>query len=149
MTIRKATRNDLEPLAGLFNQYRVFYRKEPDPEGCRRFLGERLVNNDSEIFIAVNEQNHTVGFVQLYPLFSSTRMKRLWLLNDLFVLPELRGRGIGKKLIERSKELTVATGACGLSLETEKSNATGNALYPKMGFERDDDHNFYHWSCPG
>jgi GNAT superfamily N-acetyltransferase len=73
-------------------------------------------------------------------------MKRLWLLNDLYVLPELRGFGIGKMLIERSKQLCAETGACGLSLETEKTNETGNALYPKMGFERDDEHNYYHWS---
>ncbi len=146
MTISKATPNDLAPLAGLFNQYRVFYRKEPDPEGSSRFLGERLNNGDSEIFIAWNEQQEAVGFVQLYPLFSSTRMQRLWLLNDLYVVPELRGKGIGKLLIERSKQLAAETGACGLSLETEKSNETGNALYPKMGFVRDDEHNYYHWS---
>lgn len=146
MTIRKATLNDLEQLADLFDQYRVFYRKDPNPNGCRKFLSERISNNESEIFLAANSEHKAVGFVQLYPLFSSTRMKRLWLLNDLYVIPESRNLGVGKMLIDRAKELAAETGACGLSLETEKSNETGNRLYPEMGFQLDMDHNYYYWS---
>lgn len=149
MNIRKATTGDIEPLAGLFDQYRVFYRKEPDPEGCRLFLTERIGNNESEIFLAETPQGDAIGFVQLYPLFSSTRMKRLWLLNDLYVAPEQRGKGISKLLINRSKELCHETGACGLSLETEKANEIGNNLYPATGFEVDNDHNYYFWAVTG
>jgi len=145
MNIRKATLDDIEPLADLFDQYRVFYRKDPDPDGCRKFLSERISNKESEIFLAYTSEGTPVGFVHLYPLFSSTRMKRLWLLNDLYVVPEQRGKGFSKMLIDRSKELVKETGACGLSLETEKSNDIGNNLYPKTGFELDEDHNYYFW----
>lgn len=149
MNIRKATTGDIEPLAGLFDQYRVFYRKEPDPEGCRKFLADRLNNSESEIFLAETPEGEAVGFVQLYPLFSSTRMKRLWLLNDLYVQPQYRGKGISKMLIGRSKEFCRETGGCGLSLETEKTNDIGNNLYPATGFEVDDDHNYYFWPVTG
>jgi ribosomal protein S18 acetylase RimI-like enzyme len=104
------------------------------------------MNNDSEIFIAVDGDHPPIGFVQLYPLFSSTRMKRLWLLNDLYVVPAYRGKGIGKMLINRCKEFSQETGACGISLETEKTNEIGNGLYPKIGFELDAGHNYYFWS---
>jgi ribosomal protein S18 acetylase RimI-like enzyme len=146
MNIRKATINDLELLADLFEQYRAFYRKEPDLDGCRQFLADRINNNDSEIFVACNDEEKPVAFVQLYPLFSSTRMKRLWLLNDLYVVPDLRNQGVGKMLIQHSKELSAATGGCGVYLETEKSNEIGNGLYPKTGFELDTEHNYYYWS---
>jgi GNAT superfamily N-acetyltransferase len=143
--IKKATLIDLADLAISFNQYRIFYGKNSDLEQAQIFLKERLTNNDSEIFVCFNAENKMAGFVQLYPLFSSTRMKRLWLLNDLFVAENQRGKGFSVALIERAKELCVETNACGLMLETAKTNTVGNNLYPKTGFSLDKDHNYYSW----
>jgi GNAT superfamily N-acetyltransferase len=97
------------------------------------------------IFVSFDEANVMTGFTQLYPLFSSTRMKRLWLLNDLFVDERFRGKGFSIALIEKSKELCYQTGACGLLLETAKSNTIGNNLYPRTSFFLDEDHNYYSW----
>ena len=72
-------------------------------------------------------------------------MKRLWLLNDLFVDPDSRGKGVSIRLIERAKELAKDTDACGLILETGKNNKVGNKLYPKMGFTLNEASNFYEW----
>lgn len=143
-TIRKATLHDLEGVAEMFNQYRVWYGKPSDLSGAKQFLTDRILNNESIVFIALEDDN-MVAFTQLYPLFSSTRMKRLWLLNDLFVKEEFRGRGLSKALLERAKLLCTETGACGFMLETEKSNSIGNKLYPAVGMELNTDFNFYHW----
>lgn len=145
MTIRKGTINDLEELVVLFDDYRVFYKMTSDIESARTFISNRILQNESEIFVAEFE-NKLVGFVQLYPLFSSTRMKKLWLLNDLFVNPAYRNKGISIALIEEAKKLCINTNACGMMLETAKSNIVGNNLYPKTGFELDKDHNYYEWS---
>ena len=142
---RKATIQDLPQLAELFDQYRVFYHKESDIPAAESFLKERLEKADSEIFVAEREGD-LVGFVQLYPLFSSTRMKRYWLLNDLFVNENYRGKGFSKELIEETKELAKSTDACGVLLETGKSNDVGNKLYPSCGFEIYDEVNFYEWT---
>lgn len=142
---RKATLQDLEQLAGLFDQYRIFYHKDSDIPAAEKFLKERIENKDSEIFVAENK-GKLVGFVQLYPLFSSTRMKRYWLLNDLYVNENFRGKGFSKQLIEESKELAKSTGAAGILLETGKSNDIGNQLYPSCGFEIYDEVNFYEWT---
>lgn len=147
MDIRRATLKDLNLLSDLFDQYRVFYEKESDLDGAKNFLTERLEGNESVIFVA-EEGTVLTGFVQLYPLFSSTRMKRLWLLNDLFVNPNFRGNGISVKLIDQAKALAIATNAAGLMLETAKTNAIGNKLYPRTDFELDEDHNFYSWDVP-
>ena len=72
---------------------------------------------------------------QLYPLFSSTRVSKYWVLNDLFVASEYRGKGYSKLLIGKAKELVKDSNACGMMLETEKSNKIGNNLYPKTGFK--------------
>lgn len=142
---RKATIQDLPQLAELFDQYRVFYHKESDISGAENFLKQRIENKDSEIFVAESEGKLT-GFVQLYPLFSSTRMKRYWLLNDLYVNENYRGKGFSKKLIEEAKQLAKSTDASGVLLETGKSNNIGNQLYPSCGFEIYDEVNFYEWT---
>jgi len=142
---RKATIQDLSQLAELFDQYRVFYHKDSDIPAAEDFLKERIEKEDSEIFVAESEAK-LVGFVQLYPLFSSTRMKRYWLLNDLYVNENYRGNGFSKELIEESKELAKSTNAAGVLLETGKSNDIGNQLYPACGFGLYDSVNFYEWT---
>lgn len=143
--IRKATVTDVQQLAELFDQYRIFYHKNSDIPAAEKFLTERIKNNDSEIFVAEYEEK-LVGFVQLYPLFSSTRMKRYWLLNDLYVHENQRGKGYSKDLIEEAKRMAKSSDACGILLETGKSNETGNQLYPACGFEIYDEVNFYEWT---
>jgi len=142
---RKATSADLPQLAELFDQYRIFYHKESDLQAAENFLRERIENKDSEIFVA-EENGNLTGFVQLYPIFSSTRMQRYWLLNDLYVNQDYRGKGYSKALIEESKDLCRSSKACGILLETGKSNDIGNQLYPACGFELYDSVNFYEWS---
>ncbi|MCU7614998.1 GNAT family N-acetyltransferase [Chryseobacterium sp. GMJ5] len=142
---RKAAIQDLAQLAELFDQYRIFYHKDSDIPAAKRFLTERIEHKDSEIFVA-GEDGNVVGFVQLYPLFSSTRMKRYWLLNDLYVNENYRGKGYSKELIEQAKELAKSTNAGGILLETGKSNDIGNQLYPSCGFELYDSVNFYEWT---
>jgi GNAT superfamily N-acetyltransferase len=148
MKIVKATLEHLDQLVSLFDAYRVWYRMDSDKETAHSFLKNRIKNDESEVFLALTDEGKAVGFTQLYPIFSSTRMKPLWLLNDLYVDPDYRGEGISKLLINRAKDLARTNKAAGISLETEKSNDIGNQLYPRTGFELDD-HNFYFWKNEG
>src|SRR3954451_2647604 len=87
----------------LFDAYRQFYEQPSDPALARAFIGERLAHGESVIFLA-ERGDRPVGFVQLFPLFSSTaaRPRRLWLLNDLYVAPEARGSGVARALMQRA-----------------------------------------------
>ena len=138
--------NYFNELAILFDSYRVFYRKEANLKQAKEFLEERINNNESVIYIIRTNSGSIMGFVQLYPLFSSTRMKRLWLLNDLFVAEEHRGKGYSKQLIEAAKKHCKKTDYCGVMLETKKSNVIANKLYDTTNFEIDNEHNFYFWN---
>ena len=146
MKIRRANINDIPKLSLLFDAYRVFYEKQTDIQQATIFLSERINNNESVIFVAEDDNQILIGFVQLYPIFSSTRMKRLWLLNDLFVDENQRSKGISIALIEEAKKLCRTSQSCGMILETAKTNDIGNNLYPKTGFELDNDHNYYSWN---
>jgi GNAT superfamily N-acetyltransferase len=144
MQIHQANQTDLPQLSKLFDAYRIFYKKESNIKGAEDFLQARMQNNESVIFIAA-ENDLLLGFVQLYPIFSSTRMKRIWLLNDLYVDEQGRGRGISVQLIDACKQHCKETNACGLILETAKTNTIGNQLYPRAGFHLDEEHNYYSW----
>ncbi len=144
MKVREAKLSDLKNLSVLFNSYRMFYGKKFDLKVAEVFLRSRIKKKDSKIFVC-DFNNELSGFVQLYPLFSSTRVSKYWLLNDLYVDINKRGKGYSKLLIERSKELVIESKACGMMLETEKSNDIGNKLYPSTGFKKNELSNFYEW----
>ena len=144
MRVREAKLSDLKNLSVLFNSYRMFYGKKFDLKVAEEFLRSRIEKKDSKIFVC-DFNNELSGFVQLYPLFSSTRVSKYWLLNDLYVDVNKRGKGFSKLLIERSKELVIESKACGMMLETEKSNDIGNKLYHSTGFKKNELSNFYEW----
>ncbi len=143
--VRSATISDIEQLSKLFDSYRIFYEKQSDIPKAKEFLTDRILNNESQIFVVDHEIDGLCGFVQLYPVFSSTRMQRMWLLNDLFVEERYRGHGISVELINKSKQFCTETKASGLLLETSKTNEIGNNLYYKTEFELDIEHNYYFW----
>lgn len=146
ISIRQADFYDLPQLAILFDSYRIFYEKESNLAQALEFLSERIKNEQSVIYVAENQVNGLVGFVQLYPIFSSLQMKRLWLLNDLFVKPDFRGQHISVMLIDHAKQLARESNSCGLMLETAKNNEIGNQLYPSTNFQLDTEFNYYYWS---
>ena len=134
--IIRASQKDVDRVAPLFDLYREFYKERADPEGSHAFLTERLTKNESVVYLAVDRELGVVGFIQLYPSFSSTSMKRLWILNDLFVLPAARKRGVGGALLRRAEEFAKETNAKGLELETWVNNLPAQRLYEKCGWKR-------------
>ncbi|HTL04602.1 MAG TPA: GNAT family N-acetyltransferase [Gemmatimonadales bacterium] len=142
MELRPATLTDLPSLVPLFDGYRQFYRQPPDPGRAERFLRERLERGESVIFLA-REGGTALGFVQLYPSFWSVAACRSWILNDLYVVPAARGRGVGRALLERARAHAEATGAGGMSLATQRDNHTAQRLYEGLDWVRDEE--FFHY----
>ena len=134
--IRQATVSDLELLVPLFDAYRRFYRQPSEPDRARCFLLERLEHHQSVILLAF-EGTAAIGFTQLYPSFSSGAMARIFILNDLFVAPEVRRRGAGSALLRAAAEYGRRHGALRLVLATEITNTTAQAVYERMGWKRD------------
>ncbi|MFS1513768.1 GNAT family N-acetyltransferase [Chengkuizengella sp. SCS-71B] len=144
--ITQATIRELEEVAVLFDQYRIFYEQPSDIEGARKFLYERFEHQQSIIFLAKDEvEEVAVGFTQLFPIFSSVSMKRTWLLNDLYVNENFRGRGIAQGLLESAKTFAKQTNAKGVELATAKDNLTAQRIYEALGYEKDD---FFHYFLP-
>ena len=139
----RAELDDLDALAPLFDAYRRFYGQSTDLPGARTFLADRFKRGESVIFLAVVD-GAIVGFTQLYPSFSSVSMKRLWVLNDLFVTPDARKSGAGRALLERAERWAAETGAKGLTLSTQLTNLGAQRLYEACGWTKDDEFIHYH-----
>ena len=137
--VRRAGPADADAIAPLFDAYRQFYARPSDLPLARRFVADRLERDESVIFLAERD-GRAVGFVQLYPVFSSTAAnpRRLWLLNDLYVTPDARGGGVARALMAAARHMAEATGACGLELVTARTNAAAQRLYRSLGWRHDD-----------
>jgi ribosomal protein S18 acetylase RimI-like enzyme len=144
VSIRQATAADVERVAPLFDAYRQFYLQPADLPRARRFLTERLSQRQSTVLVAESGSGEVVGFVQLYPCFSSIRTAPVLLLSDLFVAPDARGGGVGRQLMVAAARAARATGAVGLELATARTNAPAQRLYESLGWKRDDE--FYQYA---
>lgn len=143
ITVRQATIHDLDLIAPLFDGYRQFYGQPADLGLAQRFLRDRFQQRESVVLLAVDEEGEGVGFVQLYPLFSSVRAARSYLLNDLFVAPAARRRGVAAALMHEAVDFARAVGAVAMSLSTAHANESAQRLYESLGWKRDEEFREY------
>ncbi|WP_287597935.1 GNAT family N-acetyltransferase [Thermomonas sp.] len=136
ISISRAGPADLDALAALFDAYRQFYGQPPDPALARQWLRERLRFGESTVLLA-KRAGSTVGFVQLYPMFSSVRTAKTWILNDLYVDAGARRQGVARALLDAATAFAREDGAAGISLETSRDNAAARALYIAVGWRED------------
>ena len=150
IAIQRAAVDDVDRIAPLFDAYRGFYAQPGDLVRGREFIRHRLEREESVIFLAVLDESNsnaiTIGFTQLYPVFSSVRMKRKWVLNDLFVAEAHRGLGAGRQLLNRAIEFARETQSRGLELCTGVDNSVAQRLYEQIGLKRID--RFFYYDLP-
>ena len=136
--LKRINIDSIDLVIDLFDKYRVFYKQPSDAARARKFLSERLANNESIVIVAIEEQaNGTViskGFTQLYPKYSSARTVKNWILNDLYVDAAYRKQGIGKMLIDYATNFARDNGSEFVQLETAFDNYTAQSLYESIGF---------------
>ncbi len=136
ITLRRPQSSDLIPLSQLFDDYRAFYKQARKPQAAQVFISERLERKDSVLFVA-EKKGTLIGFTQLYPSFSSVAMKKLWILNDLYVAPAERGQGAAKALLAQAVSFAKMDGAKGLTLNTAMDNHEAQKLYESTGWKPD------------
>lgn len=134
--IRRATSEDIDAVAPLFDAYRGFYGQPSDLARARDWLRARMEGGDSVVFMAEHGAA-AVGFVQLYPMFTSVGTARTWILNDLYVDAAARRNGVARGLLDAAVEFARSDGARGIVLETTRDNAAARALYRNAGWSED------------
>ena len=128
--------SDLDAVLPLIAGYQRFYKAEPDDAQNRSFFRRFLAPSDDGLLLGAWTGGELVGFATLYWTFSSTSAAETVLMNDLFVPPDQRGKGVGRALIEASVEVARQRGAHHLEWLTATDNEVAQRLYDRMGASR-------------
>ena len=144
MRVHQATIEDLDEIAPLLDRYRHGYGEPSDPGGARTFLCERLRNHQSVIFCANRRSGKAAGFTLLSPSYSLIAMARTFILNDLFVVPEARRKGVASMLLGAAVTYARSVGAIRITLATAKGNDAAKSLYLSQGWKQDKAFHVFH-----
>ena len=133
------TEQDLELLLPLIADYQRFYGVEaPDEDRNREFFRRFLPPYDAGMLLVARdaEPDRVVGHACLYWTQSSISVHEVVLMNDLFVVGDRRGGGVGRALIDAAADVGRERGAAKLEWQTALDNATAQRLYDATGAER-------------
>jgi ribosomal protein S18 acetylase RimI-like enzyme len=131
--VRPAGPDDAEAIGRLLHDFNVEY--DAVTPGPRR-LAERireLMAGDTRVLLA-GPGPDGLAVLRLRPSIWSSGLECY--LAELYVVPPLRGRGIGRALMEAAIELARAEGADHMDLGTSEDDVAARALYERMGFTR-------------
>jgi|ERR1041385_820145 GNAT superfamily N-acetyltransferase len=140
--IRRAGSQDLPTLAkfgrALANLHATFDEQRfvaPDEAALRQFFEGELARKDAVIVIAeVDSAPIGYAFVRLEPASIEALMDPSAWLHDIYIIPEARARGAGRRLVEAAFDAARSVGSKTLMLGVSPRNASGRALFERMGF---------------
>lgn len=144
MQVIHCTEAQLDVLAELFNDYRIFYEQPSDVPACRAFIEQNLKQKRSRIFLLLNNDGLAVGFSQLYPAVCSLSMRSYYYLSDLYVAKSARQSGHARYLMNYITDHFTNEGAQRLTLDTATTNKIAQSLYESLGYEREEVYITYH-----
>jgi len=129
---------DLGELLPLVRGYADFYEVSPSDDALLELARTLIADPEREgmQFLARDGEGRAIGFATVYWLWSTTSATRIGLMNDLYVAPEGRGSGAAEALIERCRAACRERGASKLTWQTAKDNARAQAVYDRIGGER-------------
>ena len=138
MRIVQATLEHLDLLTPMFIKYREFYGELALPDSSRKFLENRLKRKESVIYMALaDDEDRLLGYYQLYPSFSSLSLKRVWILNDIYVAEDARRQLVADRLLQTAKKMAKETNAIRLRVATSQNNLAAQKTYESIGFRED------------
>jgi GNAT superfamily N-acetyltransferase len=125
---------EFETLLPLIAAYQRFYEVDDiDTDRNRSFFRRFLAPSDAGLLLAARDEAGTIlGYACLYWHFSSLQALEVVLMNDLFVVPEARGRGIGRALIEATQAAARERGSAWVEWVTAPDNHTAQRLYDSL-----------------
>lgn len=136
LDIRPIRRTDYEQWRPLWDGYNAFYGRSGAtalPEPITQATWERFFDAAEPVHALVAErEGRAVGLAHYLYHRSTTRLRDVCYLQDLFTLPELRGLGIGRRLIQGVYDAARTAGCSRVYWQTQVTNQPGRALYDKV-----------------
>jgi GNAT superfamily N-acetyltransferase len=145
--IRRVTRSSVDELLPLVAAYQRFYEVEPDDERNAAFFARFIESDDEGMLLEARDEHggSVIGFACLHWRLDSVVAHDVVCLHDLYVVPEARGTGAGRTLLEAAADVARARGAASLVWSTAPDNTTAQRLYDATGAARS---SWYEYELP-
>jgi ribosomal protein S18 acetylase RimI-like enzyme len=137
--VKEARFEDLNILVDMIRTHvRTFYdRPEPSEEKVSALLGSLLFQKEGVIFLAKSD-GKVAGFAILYFTYSTEHADKIAVLNDVYVMHELRGTGAGAALFEACRRYAKENGFAYLTWQVARDNEKAQGFFERMGASRED-----------
>lgn len=133
MQIESVTAENFDEVLPLVAAYQEFYQAQPDHERNRRHFSRLLADESlGTQFLARGEDGRPLGMATVYFTLSSVRACTQCLMNDLYVVPAVRGQGIGRALVEHCRAFAAQRGFDAVIWTTAHDNLTAQRLYDSL-----------------
>ncbi|WP_020590460.1 GNAT family N-acetyltransferase [Kiloniella laminariae] len=116
----------------------AYYREDDNSYGLPRIVTaiDAVLAGDPLVRLWIIERNQTtIGYLCVCLGFALEAGGREFCIDEIYLLPEHRSRGIGRKAIAFAEQESRKLGATRVFLEVETGNQRAHALYQKLGFE--------------
>jgi GNAT superfamily N-acetyltransferase len=137
LTITRVTETDLDELLPLMRAYCNFYEVAPSDEALLALSRALTADPEREGVQLLARDDGAVGFATIYWSWATTSAERIGVMNDLYVAPEARGKGVAEALIEACRAECAAHGAGKLTWQTAPDNAAAMRVYDRVGATRE------------
>jgi ribosomal protein S18 acetylase RimI-like enzyme len=133
-TVRRAEVADAEAVGRLLHDFNTEYDDyTPGPEAMGKRIRQLLESGDVTVLLA-GDAPEGLALLRFRPSLWSESLDCY--LEELYVVPELRGRGLGQALMEAAMATARAEGAGYMDLGTAETDTAARGLYEKLGFSR-------------
>lgn len=131
--IEAVSSRSIDELLPLIRKYMEFYKiTDISDEKNKRFFSQFGESNPAGCQFLLREAGEVVGFATVYFTFTSSITAKVAVLNDLYVSPDHRTAGIGRRLLEHCREYAAANGAARLQWVTASDNQPAQRLYDSL-----------------
>lgn len=131
--IESVSNKNIDEVLPLIRKYMEFYKiSDISDSRNREFFSQFGEDNSSGCQFLFRDSGSVVGFATVYFTFTSSITAKVAVLNDLYTSPDLRGKGIGRQLIEHCRQFAADNGAARLQWVTAPDNEPAQKLYDSM-----------------
>ena len=95
-----------------------------------------LRDHPTTLILLAFRRDQPVGIAVCFRGFSTFAAKPLMNIHDFYIVPEMRGQGLGRRLLENVEQEARAAGCCQLTLEVQENNRRARQIYASFGFSQ-------------
>lgn len=138
--VRTANLDDLahqQAVVALLNMYasEPMGGSKPLPSDVQQRLIPGLREQPNGHHFLAYDADAAIGLAICFRGFSTFNARPILNIHDLAVVPEVRGRGVGRQLLAAVEEQATSLGCCAITLEVRADNTIARGLYERFGFE--------------